>query len=101
MVSSKSWEDIPCVVDLNCEIFFKSSGADGLRSSGPEQFRVESREVAEVRIDGRKLSDELAAKIAVELESMIDAENLDDAHESWLKSGARRDSIAKREVAKK
>ena len=91
----RKWSDVPGVLDMNCEVFFKSSGTDDPGSPDEPAYRSEERDVKEIRICGRLLPAKLASEIAAELEHIIDVDKLDDAHEAWLSSDARRDSAAK------
>lgn len=96
MRAEQKWNDVPGVLDMNCEIFFLSSGIDEARTHDSPGGRSEERVVKEVRIYGHVMSAKCAEMIAAELEHVIDVDGLGEAHEAWLNSDARRESGAQK-----
>ena len=92
MLKDQKWNDVEGVVDLNCEIFFLSSGSDKVMTFDDPGGRCEERDVKEIRIFGHLMSAKCAAMIAEELEHVIAVDELDEAHQSWINSEARRES---------
>ena len=99
MAKDFKWDDVEGVVDLNCEIFFLSHGTDEARTHDSPGGRSEERVVKEVRIFGHLMSAKCAEMIADELEHIIDVDELDEAHQSWINSEARRAAIAAKKTA--